>query len=117
MITLKGKPISVNHLYATMCRGNFPTKYTTQKGKELKASYELQVKEQWLDKIITGDVSLSIGFFFDTKRKQDIDNFAKVTLDSLTGIVFEDDSQVKELYMIKHFDKENPRTEIVIKEL
>jgi Holliday junction resolvase RusA-like endonuclease len=38
-------------------------------------------------------------------------------MDALTGIVYEDDSQITEAYVVKDYDKENPRIEINIKQL
>lgn len=117
MIILQGKPISRNTLYASVCRGKFPTVYMTPKGKELKASYEAQVKKQWKEETIKGDVSVSIVYFLSDNRKVDLDNINKSTIDSLTGIVFDDDKQIKELYLRKEVDKSNPRTVIEIMEL
>jgi Holliday junction resolvase RusA-like endonuclease len=34
----------------------------------------------------------------------------------MAGIVFVDDSQIKYLFLSKHYDKENPRVEISIKQ-
>jgi len=38
-------------------------------------------------------------------------------MDALTGIVWEDDSQIVEALVKKRYDKENPRIEIVINTL
>lgn len=86
----------------------------TNEGKDLKESYGWQAKSQWKQKILEGDVRLSIELYHGTKRKSDIDNFNKILLDSMTGIVYEDDSQIVEMNTKKFYDKENPRIEIII---
>lgn len=116
-LTLKGKPISVNTLYATMCRGNFPNRYMTAKGKAQKEDYGYQVLQQvkktkW--KMTDKPLSVSIELYLPDKRKNDIDNFNKIIFDSLTGIVWNDDSQIQRLFITKEYDKENPRVELSV---
>lgn len=45
--------------------------------------------------------------------KPDLDKLARSLLDALTGICFEDDSQVTWLFVSKHFDS-TPRAEITV---
>lgn len=116
-IILRGKPISVNSLYNTICRNNFPTRYMTQKGKDLKTSYQWQVNSQYRGKIKKNSIGVNIDLYFSDNRANDIDNFSKLLLDSLTGIVFEDDRQINKLILTKNFNKENPRVEIEIYDL
>ena len=117
MITLKGQPLSTNNLYKTTCMGKYARVYMTDTGKELKADYVRQVKRQWKQDIIKGEVSLSCVVYHKDKRNRDIDNTNKLIFDSLSGIVFDDDKQIKELYLRKEIDKENPRVDIEIMEL
>lgn len=60
----------------------------------------------------TDDLSIDLMFATSTHRRQDIDNFIKLVLDSLNGIVWKDDTQITELHAHKMYDKEHPRTEI-----
>lgn len=59
-------------------------------------------------------VSVRVYFYFDKPKstkisvkakttKPDVDKLARAVLDALTGITFEDDSQVTELYVMKRF--------------
>ncbi len=88
--------------------------YMTKEGKELKEAYQWQAKSQWKDKPIAGAVKLEIALYFGTKRKGDWDNFHKLSCDALTGIVYEDDSQVESALVTKHYDKQHPRIEITL---
>lgn len=62
----------------------------------------------------TGDVTLNVMFYYGDNRKRDIDAYLKILLDSMSGIVYEDDCQVTELHAFKEVDKENPRTVIQV---
>ena len=108
-ITLLGEPRSTSHIYKSRVIGKFASVYMSAEGKKLKESYQWQAKSAWRFPVATGNVNLKIDLYFGTKRKCDIDNFNKLVLDSLTGIVYEDDSQIQELTLRKFYDKENPR--------
>ena len=47
---------------------------------------------------------MSITLYFGTKRPADLDNFNKLSLDALTGIAYEDDSQIAELHLKRGYD-------------
>jgi crossover junction endodeoxyribonuclease RusA len=86
----------------------------TAEGKAIKEGYQWEAKSQWKGDPITEPVALSIRFYFATKRRRDLDNQNKLVLDALTGIVYEDDSQIDELHLYRRYDKQNPRIEIVL---
>jgi Holliday junction resolvase RusA-like endonuclease len=109
-ITLLGEPKSTQHIYRNTCRAT----YMTAEGKALKEAYQWEAKSQWKGKPLQGDVALSITLFFGTKRRADLDNFNKLSLDALTGIAYEDDSQVAELYLKRAYDKARPRIQITV---
>ena len=89
----------------------------TPAGKALKEAYQWEAKSQWKGKPLQGDVSLSITLYFGTKRKADLDNFNKLSLDALIGIVYEDDSQIAELTLKRGYDKTNPRIVLSARQL
>jgi len=89
----------------------------SKQGKYLKESYQWQAKSQWHAKPLTRGLKLTLRAYFGTKRTQDIDNFNKLVLDALTGIVWEDDSQILELHIYKDYDKQNPRIELEVAQL
>lgn len=49
-------------------------------------------------------------------KKPDIDNVAKIILDSLNGIAYKDDTQVVDLHVRKGYS-EQPRVEVIIEEI
>src|SRR3990167_5728022 len=116
-ITLLGNPLSTNTVWRTTSKGNFQRTYLSNSGRALKESYQWQSKSQWKKPILTKAVGIEVRLYFGDKRKRDIDNYHKLSLDSLTGIVYEDDSQIQKMTVEKFYDKENPRIEIEIEEI
>lgn len=51
-------------------------------------------------------------FFKKNGRRQDADNFLKLIFDSLNGVLYQDDSQIKEVYCVVT-QNDRPRTEIL----
>jgi len=86
----------------------------TPEGKRIKEQYQWEAKAQWRGKPLTGAVSADVTLFFGMKRKADLDNFHKLSLDALTGIAYEDDSQIDELRVRRGYDKKNPRIELTV---
>jgi Holliday junction resolvase RusA-like endonuclease len=63
----------------------------------------------------TGPVSLEITAYFDSHRRVDLDNVAKLVGDALNAVAWRDDSQVYELHVYRDFDKQAPRTAVEIR--
>jgi Holliday junction resolvase RusA-like endonuclease len=92
--------------------------YMTPEGKALKEAYQWEAKSQWKGKPLEDDdIEVSITLYFGTKRRADLDNFNKLSLDALTGIAYEDDSQIVALHLRRAYDKQNPRIEVSLSEL
>ena len=113
-IILSGEPKSTQHIYRATCRGGFASTYMTPEGKALKEQYQWEAKVQWKGEPLTGDVALTVRFFFATKRRRDLDNQNKLILDALTGIAYGDDSQIAELHLVRDYDPARPRMEATI---
>lgn len=117
-IVLEGQPLSTGHLYKVACRGKFPTVYMTADGKKLKESYQWQAKSQYRrQKPLQRELEVWITLYFGTKRKSDWDNFHKISMDALSGIVWVDDVQIIESHVSKRYDKKNPRIEVEVREI
>jgi Holliday junction resolvase RusA-like endonuclease len=50
-------------------------------------------------------------------KSPDLDNFTKLTLDALNGILWEDDRYIVEIHASKFYTSEKPRTEIILDQL
>ena len=111
-IILLGKPQTTNTVYRR--HGNII--YLSREGKELKRYYTEQAKIQWKTGVIMAKVEIKIDLFFSDQRRRDIDNWHKILLDSLTGIVWLDDSQIFSMNVRKLY-AEIPKVEITIVEI
>ena len=69
----------------------------TAEGKALKEQYQWEARAHWKGKPLEGDIEVSITLYFGSKHRADLDNFNKLSLDALTGIVYLDDSQIGKL--------------------
>ncbi len=114
-IVLLGEPKSTSHIYKYRVRGKFVHGYMSKKGRELKLSYKKQAKKQYKKSPLTGPLEVTVMYYFGTKRACDPDNFFKLVLDSLNGLVWVDDSQIRILTAVMGYDKENPRAEVIVK--
>lgn len=116
-ITLEGEPKSTQHCYKTACRGSFPSLYMSAECKAIKEDYQWQAKGQYHGVPVTDELVMYLTLYHKTSRRSDIDNFSKLILDALTGIVYEDDNQIAQLTVERRQDKHRPRAEAVIHKL
>lgn len=65
----------------------------------------------------TAAFGMRLVFYVQNAHRKDIDNMIKVVCDGITGIAWEDDSQVKELMAWIFADAAHPRTEMLIYKL
>jgi Holliday junction resolvase RusA-like endonuclease len=109
-LKLKETPPSTQHIYKIGKKGL----YMDKEFAKLKTYYSSEFRKQYKEKAITSNLSLIIEFYFKDKRKRDLDNYLKILLDSMNGLVWKDDSQIQELTLRKFIDVKNSRTEIII---
>lgn len=109
-ITLLTKPIPVNQKFAVI-RGRM---FLSKKYRDTKEAMKWEIISQWKGEVITEEVALNVLFYYGDKKKRDIDAYLKILLDSMSGIVYEDDVQIVEMHCYKEYEKENPRTVIQI---
>lgn len=110
-ITLKGQPLSTNHCYYHAGKG---LTFLKANAKALKDDYKWQLKSQWRNVPLEGELEVAIKIYFGTKRKVDWDNYHKLSMDALNKTVWVDDSQISKATVEKFYDKENPRIELKI---
>jgi crossover junction endodeoxyribonuclease RusA len=66
---------------------------------------------------ITGEVAVTIYFYFRPGPTGDIDNYAKSILDGCNKIAWQDDRQVVELHAYRRRDRDKEYTEVEIEEM
>lgn len=59
-----------------------------------------------------GHYALSVLPYFENKRRRDLDNVLKSVCDALNGILWDDDTQVDEIYTRRSYDRMAPRVEV-----
>lgn len=87
--------------------------YIKQEGKYLEGSIKAIIKAYYkIPKSYTKKRVQAIKEGLELpNKKPDLDNIAKIILDSLNKIAFKDDSQVTELIVSKEYTEENERVE------
>jgi crossover junction endodeoxyribonuclease RusA len=116
-------PPSVNGYWRSIIRGHGkaarPTQILSEKGREYRVKAAMALVEQRVVAKFAGPVSVTERFYPPDRRRRDMDNHIKAYRDALSHYgLWGDDSQVVEQhgYMCER-DKDNPRIEIVIKQL
>lgn len=99
-------PPTTNQQYGM--KGSF--KFLTGDAKAWRAEtqWRLRILKQ---PILFGPIAVTLRFFL--KYERDVDN-VKLLLDTLTGYLYKDDTQITELHIYKTKDKANPRVEVEI---
>ena len=111
-VTITTPYVSTNALY-TINRYN-GKRVLTKKARVHKEAIAWEAKEQiGSSKPMAGELHVDIHWYMPDQRRRDIDNI-KMVIDSLTGVLWKDDSNIWTLYMHKYVDKENPRIEVVV---
>jgi Holliday junction resolvase RusA-like endonuclease len=99
IIVLRGDPRPNNHVYRSACRGKLPAIYLSPEGEKLKRDDHLEARSQWGRRSpLKGEVELWVTLYLGNKRKADIDNY-HISLDGVTGVVYEYDSQIHALHV------------------
>ena len=100
-LTLYTKPVPINQKYFVKNGRNIlSSKYRNAKEELMQEATAL-----WHEQPLTRNIAVNIIFTFGDKRKRDIDANIKILLDSLEGIVYENDNQITELHVYKEYKK------------
>lgn len=62
---------------------------------------------------ITGPVAVFLNVY-RPRRRGDLDNILKATLDALQGVAYRDDDQVEQISAVRYDDKQAPRVEVSV---
>lgn len=83
------------------------------KYRAAKSAITTLAKGYWRRSMLAGHVALEARFYFPDARKRDAGNYRKALTDALTGVVYQDDSQLAdERYILVAIDRETPRVEV-----
>ena len=104
-------PPSVNTLWVNKNKG----RYKSKRGKEFEETAAYELKKQYKGEPTKKRLKVEIWLYFKTRAKRDIDNYNKAILDSLKGIVIEDDELIDDLtvHKIKGYGKDKVYIEIL----
>jgi len=81
--------------------------YTSASVKAWQEAVAWQAKIAMGDRqLMSGPLGVKMAFRLGNKRRVDLDNLSKGTLDSMNGIVFRDDTEVTSLILSKCVDKQ-----------
>ncbi len=61
-----------------------------------------------------GTFGIKVAFYRRTRQRTDVDNLLKTCLDAGTGILWEDDSQVTEVFAQVHVDRADPQVVLLV---
>lgn len=102
-------PPSTNNLFFTTKTG---LRVPSKEYQEYKKTAALMAIKAGV-RVVLGNVCVTVNVY--RKRKAgDLDNTLKATFDSLKGIAWADDSQVKKIIAERFDDPSNPRAEIEV---
>jgi crossover junction endodeoxyribonuclease RusA len=101
-------PPALNHLYATF-RGR---RILSRKGRAYKAMVGILIAGA-RGAVICDPVSVSVKLY-RPQRRGDLDGALKSLLDSMTGLVYQDDDQIVRIVAERFDDKNNPRAEVTV---
>lgn len=92
-------PPSINHYWRSRWTGKFISHYISAEGKKFRHEVFRSLSD-W--DMMLGPLSLRVIAYPPDRRARDVDNLLKAPLDAMQHAgVFEDDSQVEELYLRK----------------
>ena len=107
--TIPYLPPSVNSYWQRNRNGSVRV---SQRGKQFKNNvadyvfWECDIPETPVFK--TDQIKINLTLNFKENRKRDIDNYCKAIFDSLTGILWDDDSQIVSLHIDRNIGTKQP---------
>jgi len=112
--TIPGEPLSKLRARTVVKDGKVRT-YTPAATKAAEKVIQGYYVAGWRE-FFDDDVRYGVRIFFYRKSRvhRDIDNMAKLVLDALNKMVWQDDTQIDELIVRRSEDRANPRTEVLV---
>lgn len=106
-------PPPVNNLYRVAVMGKRAYPYKTDEHRKYMREVGA-LNCGW--RILQGSLAVEAALF-RPQRRGDIDGPIKALFDALNGRVWVDDSQVVDLRLTRHDDKNNPRVEVTVRQV
>lgn len=112
-------PPSVNHSHINVRHGRRLMRIRSEATRQflVEAAWlarKWSLETRWMVPKPSEKVIVRLWVFWPDKRRRDTDNIWKLTLDSMTGILWADDRQALPRVMDFSVDRENPRVEIEV---
>jgi Holliday junction resolvase RusA-like endonuclease len=104
-------PETDNHTY--LQRGKI--RFMTKEARQWKEMTQILCKQEWKKEPMKGELVADVTFYL--KRERDVHGSSKNLMDSMQGIIYDDDKQFTHVTFHKIMDKQNPRVEIRIEEI
>ena len=101
-------PPTVNHMYRR-ARGHLAL---TPEALAFRHAVRMIAMAQAVTPII-GPVAVFLDVY-RPRRRGDLDNLLKATLDALNGVAYRDDNQVEQITAVRYDDKRAPRVEVSV---
>ena len=105
-------PTSVNASYRTLGNKVYKSRQLIEFQNRVISFFEN--KEGFEKLALDGNLSIDITFELKSSRKRDIDNMLKSLIDSLEGILYDNDSQIFELRCRKVIGCDVNKTKVVL---
>lgn len=102
-------PPTLNHLFSTNRSGK---RFLTNEGRSYKQNAAAMAFMAGVRRL-SGPIKVSLKAY-RPRKSGDLDNLAKLVLDGMKGIAWNDDSQIVEIHMYRFDDPKNPRLELKI---
>ena len=81
--------------------------YKTKVAREFQNNSIIELEKQYPEyEPIKENVKVYIDFLYTTKRNVDVDAGVKLVLDTLNGLIIEDDAQIQSLVANKYMDSD-----------
>lgn len=110
-ITIPKLPETDNHTY--LQRGKM--RFMTKEAKAWKEMAQILYKQSWKKEPMKGELLSDVVLY--VKRDRDVHGSGKNLMDSMQGIIYDNDSQLTHVSFHKIKDKENPRVVIRVETL
>lgn len=104
-------PPSVNHYYGHRAIGKRVIKYVKKEGKVFKAAVKEIIRPAILEHcnqhfMKPAKLAVCLHIYPPDRRRRDVDNLNKATLDALEDAgVYDNDCQIEQLMLVRHFDE------------